>query len=116
MPEKPEIVAKWQQHLDDQRESGLTLAEYARTHGLIRGTLSHWKWKLSHPEARDRPRARRIRRAAPKAAPLQFLEVRAPASAERYELELTDGRRLRIPPGFEAQALQRLLGVLEVQP
>jgi hypothetical protein len=31
----------------------------------------------------------------------------------RFELELAGGRRLRIPVGFEAEALERLLGVVE---
>jgi hypothetical protein len=32
---------------------------------------------------------------------------------KRFELELGNGRRLRIPARFEPAALQRLLGVLE---
>jgi hypothetical protein len=31
----------------------------------------------------------------------------------RFELELAGGHRLRIPVGFEAEALERLLGVVE---
>lgn len=112
---------RWSRLIAELDESGLSLAEFARRHDLKRGSLSHWKWKLSHPECRrDYRRRARKRRAQPPAAapaaPLQFLEIRSTPTAERFELELTDGRRLRIPSGFEAPALQRLLGVLEVRP
>jgi hypothetical protein len=47
-------------------------------------------------------------------APTAFVELLSDAVADgRFELELAGGRRLRIPVRFEAEALERLLGVVE---
>jgi hypothetical protein len=44
-----------------------------------------------------------------------LIEVRGPdRTDERFELELVDGRRLRVPLSFDTDALRRLLAALEV--
>jgi hypothetical protein len=44
-----------------------------------------------------------------------FVEVRLDrgATSGGFELELARGRRLRIPPGFSARDLERLLALLD---
>ena len=42
-----------------------------------------------------------------------FVElIGGPIEERRFEIELADGRRVRVPPAFDAAALERLLGVL----
>jgi hypothetical protein len=47
-----------------------------------------------------------------------LIEIR-PASAtadSRFEIELNNGRRLRLPPSFDANAVKTLVVVLEATP
>lgn len=93
------IVEAW-------RESGETVAEFARRHGVDPKRLSRWASRL-----------RRSRRSAP--APVHFQRVRvAGDGASRQggasiEIDLGTGRRVRVAPGFEAEDLRRVLVVLE---
>jgi transposase-like protein len=111
----------WIRRVERQRKSGQSVREFATRNGFKPSTLSYWKWRLRQDEkatpatARD-SRSKRTSSAPQPLPPLSFIEVRATPTAERFELEFRDGRRLRIPAGFEATALQRLLGVLEVRP
>ena len=43
---------------------------------------------------------------------MPLVELRGGVVDDRFELELGGGRRLRIPRGFDADALARLLAVL----
>jgi hypothetical protein len=121
MQRKHERREVWVHRIERWRESGLSAREFAARHGFKATTLNHWSWRLRQEQAREAsPRSPRSHRppngAIAPLAPLSFIEVQATPTEERFELELTDGRRLRIPTGFEASALQRLLGVLEVRP
>ena len=103
---------EWRRRVERWKDSGLTAKEFAAEMGIIAGTLQFWQYKLK------RGRLTRGRRAkAPAAAILSSLvEVRAPAGAivdQRFEIELSNGRRVRVAPGFEAEALKQLLAVLE---
>jgi len=56
-----------------------------------------------------------VRRPSGTAAPLTFVELPAAAGAEPFELVLPSSVRVRVPSGFEAAALRRLLDVLVVR-
>lgn len=121
MQRKHERREVWVRRIERWRESGLTAREFAAKHGFKAATLSHWSWRLGQEKSREagppvQPGRRSARVPSAPLAPLSFIEVSPALAEERFELELTDGRRLRIPSGFEATALQRLLGVLEVRP
>jgi hypothetical protein len=103
---------EWKKRIERWRESGLTAEQYAAELGINAGTLKFWKYKLGRPETsagRRQPRQ-------PKApsVPLPLVEVRpvVVATASGFELDLSGGRRLRIPASFEAESLGRLLTVL----
>lgn len=90
--------------VDTWRRSGQTRTEFAVTHGISVERLSRW--------------ARRLGEMSPKDA-VRFHPVRVePASAmhvsrdERIELELGNGCRARLPRGFDAGDLRRVLDVL----
>lgn len=105
--------AEWAERVGRWRRSGLTAKEFARSVGVNAGTLAYWACRLS--------RERRLRGEASKrsagSSPLPeaaFVEVvTAGGSDSRFELDLSSGRRLRIPATFDPTALERLLGVLE---
>jgi hypothetical protein len=83
------VVEKW-------GRSGQTCKVFAGSHGLNASTLSWWRWRLS----------------ANTPAP-SFLEVvvEEPDPAPDFELAIGEVR-VRVPPGFDARELQRLLAVL----
>lgn len=103
----------WTRRVKQWRGSGLTAREFAATIGVKPMTLSHWAWQLGR-ERRLRRARRRVPAAAADRATAGLIEVVGAGSGDgRFELELAGGRRLRIPGGFEASALERLLAVLE---
>jgi hypothetical protein len=58
------------------------------------------------------------RRAAEKSAfvPVQIVADAVPTQASALEVVLTDGRTVRVAPGFDAATLRQLLAVLEARP
>jgi transposase len=91
------------------RRSGLTAREFAARAGLNAGTLMYWASRLK--KAATTP----TRAASSEREPIRLplVELTATVRAEYFELELSPGRRLRIPMGFDAAALERLLAVLD---
>jgi hypothetical protein len=49
-------------------------------------------------------------------APLAFVELPASAAGEPFEVVLSSSLRVRVPSGFDATALRRLLDVLAARP
>jgi transcriptional regulator with XRE-family HTH domain len=85
-----------------RREHGLTYAELGRVAGIAAGTLQQW--------------ARRERLRLGPAVPMRFAEVvlgDAAPSRGSFEIEARGGRRVRVPPDFDAAALVRLLETLD---
>jgi len=100
---------EWSRRVERWKDSGLTAEQFASELGINANTLKFWSYKLGQPQVPTLSRARKATQ-----APLPLLEV-APAvvTESRFELALADGRRVCIPTGFDASALERLLAVLE---
>ena len=103
----------WAKRVERWMDSGLTAKEFAAEAGLNPSTLSYWKWRLraKRPATARQATAKSARHAV---SPLSFVEVtKAVAAAEPFEIDLGSGVRVRVPGSFDADALNRLLGVLE---
>ena len=81
------------------------MAEFAVRRGLNAATLYWWRSRLG----------RRARR-EPKIVPVEIVGtggLATAAGAACFEVELSGGRRLRVPPQFDAGELRRLIAVLD---
>ncbi len=104
--------AEWTERVGQWRRSGLTAKAFARSAGVNAGSLTHWAWRLR----RDARRAGAAAQATGVPPASAFVEIAAVGGVEAcFELELGNGRRLRIPASFDAAALGRLLTVLEAR-
>ncbi|PYO40147.1 MAG: hypothetical protein DMD33_18690 [Gemmatimonadetes bacterium] len=106
--------AEWQKRIERWNDSGLSAEQFAAEMGINAGTLRHWKYFLGK-QGSGAPVSKPTRAIA--ATSLVEVQPVVPAAAgagtAAFELELGADRRLRIPPQFEADALERLLAVLE---
>ena len=112
------VDLRWNAILNDFRRSGLTQAEFCRRRDL---SLHSFRKRLYSPPP-SRPDSSNLRTDAPANPhflPVTILPEPAPstsASSSHLELVLTDGRRIAVAPGFDADTLRRLLAVLEATP
>lgn len=88
------IVEAW-------RGSGETVSRFASELGVDRRRVSRWVARLD-----DGTRAVRF-------VPVRVTEAPRESRGGPIEIELTPGRCLRVPPGFAADDLRRVLAVLE---
>ena len=104
---------EWAERVRRWRRSGLPAKEFAHSVGINSGTLTYWACRLGR-ERRLRDAASPRSEVSRPAPDVGFVEIMAGSGGDcRFELELGNGRRLRIPASFEAPVLERLLAVLE---
>ena len=95
----------WAEHVTAWRGSGVTLREYCERHDLVKGTLSHWAWRLKSEQAA--------------LGDQQLVELPTPAPPTQAEdspaIELEVGSRylLRLRPGTDSGHLRQVIKVLE---
>jgi transposase len=96
---------QWRQWITECRASGLSVRAFCGRRGLATPSFYHWRRVLQ-------------RRAAEKVAfvPVQVVAEVVPALATALEVVLTDGRMVRVAPGFDPATLRKLLAVLEGRP
>jgi transposase-like protein len=92
--------------LEAYEASGLSVAEFARRHGLGPQRLRWWKKRRAEegPALSFVP----VHVAAPPSP-----EAQRAAGTASMEVLLARGRRIRVEPGFDADALARLVRALE---
>jgi transposase-like protein len=115
-----EIIARaavsrneWRKRVARWKESGLTAKEFGAREGINPGTLYFWRYKLAYGDRLDRPPKRGTRSDAVVAS---LVEVPAPTVVvgdQRFEIELGNGRLIRVSAGFDAESLRALLSVVE---
>ncbi len=106
---------EWQKRVERWTDSGLSAKQFAAETGINAGTLQWWKCRL-RKQAGEQPRV--IRRKGSRPIVSSLIEVR-PLTAvvdDRFEIELNNGRRLRVPRAFEANAVKALVAALEAAP
>lgn len=109
---------EWRRLVGEWRGSGLPCKAFASARGVHPHTLSWWAWRLeSRSPGRGQARRSRVGRsaasAASPAAP-RFVEVvvsDGPAVPLDFVVEVRD-LRVRVPVGFDAGELRRLVGAL----
>ncbi|HVW25733.1 MAG TPA: IS66 family insertion sequence element accessory protein TnpB [Polyangiaceae bacterium] len=102
---------EWQKRVERWRESGLSADQFAAELGINAGTLRFWQYKLGKATRMGASAEGGTRKAT--ATGPTFVEVRSANPDARFELELGNGRRIRVPVGFDPRALEQLLAVLE---
>jgi hypothetical protein len=107
---------EWQKRVERWRASGLTADQFAAELGINAGTLKFWQYKLRKEKRIEgvRKRCSAGKSAVSTTAPA-FVEVRSSYGDARFELELRNGRLIRVPEGFDGNALERLVAILEPQ-
>ena len=96
---------RWRSLIAAQERSGLGVAEFAARRGLSAATLYWWRSRIGRAE-----------RAVPRLVPIEIVGREsgvACAPGLHFEVELRGGRRLRVPPRFDADELARLVAALE---
>jgi len=113
-------VAEWLEHLQAWKDSGLSLARYAREHEIPAFAAYHWRARLiKHGLWRTEPSPTQSGAQTPddsSRVPLRFARVQvAPAPRSRelvVRMQLANGRTLAIEIG-EADQLVDVLSALE---
>jgi len=99
---------QWQAEVESWRASGQTLSAWARERNISRASLEYWKRRI--PVAAPR---------VPSRSPLTLIPIRPmrPEVSDTAPIELVDDARprlrIRLPAGFDAVSLARLLDLLE---
>ncbi len=92
--EARKVMSAWQ-------GSGATMWAFARENGLVAQRLYRWARQLEVGEKSEAFH------------PVRLLGVSRAVEGGKIEIELLDGRRVRVGEGFSAEELGRVLEVLE---
>ena len=106
--------AYWRTAMQRWRHSGQNVRSYCLQHGLSEPSFYAWRRTIQERD-RQAARSRQQRRARRDAVPT-FVPVTVVAAAPALEVVLDDGRSIRVPAGFDAATLRRLLAVLNEAP
>jgi hypothetical protein len=93
---------QWRRWIAQWRVSGLSVRAFCARHGLATARFYNWRRVLQRRAAEQ-----------PAFVPVQVVADVVPAQTSALEVVLTDGRAVRVDPGFDATTLRRLLAVLE---
>ncbi len=104
----------WQRHLDRWERSGLSQAAFCRRHGLKAVTFGWWKRKPATGRTHIRRRGADAERASSVARRTDFVEVAmTSAGMAAYEVVLSRGVVLRLPPDFDPDKVSQLIAVVK---
>jgi transposase-like protein len=111
----------WRRLLRLWQRSGQTGRDFCATHGLSQPSFYAWRREIARRDqeqtAPTKPTPRSVAPHPSAGTPLPtFVEVTVDAGASApapLEVVLAHGRRVCVPPGFDAELLRQLLRVLE---
>jgi len=112
---------EWEAEVLKWRESGQALKEYAKVHDLHPRTLAWWvaflkKGVSSRSATTTKAKGTRfvpvrvVDRDSPKHP---TSKITTTVNFDAFEVVLVNGRRVRVPGGYQSEALMRLLNVVE---
>jgi transposase-like protein len=102
---------EWRKRVERWKDSGLTAKQFAADMGINAGTLQFWSCKLKRGDRKVRKS-----RLLTTLAAASLVEIQSTTGAARdtsFEIELVNGRRVRVGAGFVPEALKMLLAVVE---
>lgn len=111
----------WRRLLGQWRRSGMTGRDFCARHSLSEPSFYAWKREIAQRDHEVQTRTKATtrvsgpRRGRTPALPA-FVPVTLdapPSATDPLEVVLTRGRVVRVPAGFDADALRQLLAVLE---
>lgn len=101
--------ARWRRLIEEQERSGLSVREFAARRGLSAWSLYGWRSRLG--------RGRRTRAPSRALVPVDVLDTErvAPPPNQASGIEIFVGERalVRVPHGFDAAELERVLGAVK---
>lgn len=97
---------QWRRWIHQWRASGLSVRDFCARHGLASARFYHWRRVLER-RAAEEPAA---------FVPVQVVADAVLTRASALEVVLSDGRTVRVTPGFDVATLRQLLAVLEGRP
>jgi transposase len=95
----------WQEQMTAWKASGLKQMQYCREHQLSKHAFVYWKLKLLGKDPRSAP-------LVPVSAQ-QLRQMHHEDDSAQIRLVVGERYHVEIRPGFNAQTLQEILGVLE---
>lgn len=106
------VPERIERHFERQRESGLTIAAYCRTHGV--SAWSFYTWRKRYGAAKSRQDGGVLSGASGRAqSRVTFVELPAAAAcAAGYELSVRGGYVLRFAPGASVREVAELARAL----
>ena len=96
----------WRDLIGRQQRSGQSIREFCDSEGVSQPSFFSWRKRLRL----------HCGQAGSRFLPVQIEMPRSLTSGGRIEIVLDGGQRVRVEPGFDAQALRDVLAVLEQQP
>jgi hypothetical protein len=106
----------WQGRVARWRRSGLSVREFCRRESLSEPAFYAWRRELARREMSESPAAGAARQGASQATrfvPVQVVASHPVIQTSAIEIVLPRGRRVRVRPGFDRDALQAVLDLLE---
>jgi len=119
--DRAQKITEWLQHLQGWKDSGKSLAAYAKDHGLALWAMYHWRGVLiregrwhAEPKPKASAKSRSRSPSALRFAKVDVMDLRPPMPVT-VRLQLANGRLAEIDlTGLEQ--LASVLGALERQP
>jgi len=95
----------WQEQMAAWKASGLKQMQYCREHQISKHAFVYWKLKLLGKDV--------VPATLVPVSAHQLRNLRGQESSAQIRLVVGEHYRVEIQPGFNAQTLQELLGILE---
>jgi hypothetical protein len=104
-PRDERKAQQWRLWINEWQRSGLSVQAFCARRGLATPSFYAWRRTLEQRVA-----------AQAVFVPVQVVADAVPPQASALEVVLTEGRTVRVAPGFDAATLRQLLAVLEGRP